>query len=214
MYLNEELAEFVGAFVGDGCLSRYKRTNRKGHTEELQFTGSWNKDSQYYLEIIQPILKKHFNFEGNLAHRKDDNTVRLRTTKKEIVSFLKDLEFEPGPKNKTVKIPKEILEDSSLHKSFLRGLFNTDGSIYKRYNKQYENHPKFYSKYKIIQFKLASKELIFQLNHLLKELGFAPNRVTRINDCWVCRITLQKDVRTFGNEIITNHNYHKKRFLS
>lgn len=214
MELDEELSEFVGAFVGDGCLSCYKRSNGSGNTEEIQFTGSWDKDSQYYTEIIQPILKNSFNIEGSIKHRKDDNTVRFRTTNKRLVSFLKQLGFNHGPKATTVKIHDKILNNPALHKSFLRGLFNTDGSIYKRYSKQYKNHTRFYKNYKVIQFKSASKELILQTHLILSQLGFNPNKIIRTNDCWVCRITFQKDVTIFRSEIITNHQYHKERFLS
>ena len=214
MVVNEELAEFVGAFVGDGCLSSYKRSNRKGNIEEIQFTGSWEKDSPYYLAIIQPIVMENFNARGNIKHRKDDNTVRFRITDKKVIAFLRDLGFNFGPKAQTVKIPDKILNDSSLHKSFLRGFFNTDGTIYKRYSKQYKKHAKFYQNYKVVQFKCASKGLMVQVHSILKELGFNPNRVIRTKDCWVCRVTFQKDVTNFGKEIITNHAYHRDRFLS
>ena len=214
MELNKELAEFVGVFVGDGCLSRYKRSDRIGNIEEIQFTGSWSKDSQYYLEIIQPIIKRNFNVDGGITHRKDDDTVRYRITNREVISFLKNLDFSFGPKATKVKIPNRILNNSSLHESFLRGFFNTDGTIYKRYSKQYKNHAKFYQNYKVIQFKSASKELMSQIYFILDQLGFKPNRVIKTKDCWVCRITFQKEVNNFGEEIITNHKYHRDRFLS
>jgi len=214
MMVNEGLAEFIGAFVGDGCLSCYKRSDRNGNIEEIQFTGSWEKDSPYYLEIIQPIVRENFNVSGNIKHRKDDDTVRFRITNKKVISFLRNLGFNFGPKATIVKIPDKILNDPSLHKSFLRGLFNTDGTIYKRYSKKYKNHNKFYQNYKVVQFKMASEELILQVHSMLEELGFNPNRVIKTNDCWVCRVTFQKDVNNFGKEIITNHKYHRERFLS
>ena len=214
MKLNEELEEFVGVFVGDGCLSCYRRSNRTGNTEEIQFTGSWDKDSQYYSEIIQPIVKRNFKVSGSIRHRKDDNTVRFRITNKEVVSFLKNLDFSAGPKATIVKIPNKILNNSALHSSFLRGLFNTDGTIYKRYSKKYKNHKKFYPNYKVIQFKSASEELMLQTHLILEKLGFKPNRVIKTQNCWVCRVTFQREVNKFGKEIITNHKYHKERFLS
>ena len=214
MELNKELAEFVGVFVGDGCLSCYKRSDRTGNIEEIQFTGSWNKDYQYYLEIIQPIVKRNFEINGNINHRKDDNTIRFRITNKKVVSFLKDLDFNFGPKATIVRIPDKILKDSSLYKSFLRGFFNTDGTIYKRYSKKYKNHKKFYQNYKVIQFKSASKELMLQIYLMLEQLGFNPNRIIKTENCWVCRVTFQKNVNNFGKEIITNHKYHRDRFLS
>ena len=110
MELNEELAEFIGVFVGDGCLSQYKRSDRIGNIEEVQFTGAWDKDSPYYFEIIQPIVEKYFDVKSNIKHRKDDNTIRLRITNKKVISFLKELGFNFGHKAKIVKIPlKEVV---------------------------------------------------------------------------------------------------------
>lgn len=215
MELTEELAEMIGVFVGDGCLSQSKRKDRKGYSKEVVFTGSWDKDSQYYMDIIQPIIYKNFDLSSSLVHRKDDNSMRLRIYNQTILpSFLIKLGFNFGPKSRTVEIPLIILNDISLQKSFIRGLFNTDGTIYKRYSKPYGNHKKTYSDYKVIQFKSASKKLMEQTSNILLDLGFNPNRIIKERDAWVCRITSQKEVKRFGNEIITNHTYHKNRFLN
>jgi intein/homing endonuclease len=214
MDLNENLAEFIGAFVGDGCLSEYKRSDReKGTIKEVSFTGAWEKDYPYYKDVIQPILMKNFNISGTIKHRKDDDSLRLRIFRQPIFVFLLNLGFNFGPKSNNVVIPEKILNDSLLHKAFLRGLFNTDGSIYKRYNKQYKSHSKFYSEYKVIQFKSASKKLIEQVYSILSNLKFNPNNVIKSRDAWVCRITSQNEVNRFGKEIITNHPYHIKRLL-
>lgn len=214
MELNEELAEFIGAFVGDGCLSRYERSNRKnGYIKEVAFTGAWEKDYQYYKEIIQPILIKNFNISGSIKHREDDNSLRFRIFRKPLFLFLIDLGFKFGPKSHNVEIPKVILNNVQFQKSFLRGLFNTDGSIYRRYSKKYKHHFRLYSNYKVIQFTSVSRRLIEQIHEILFNLGFNPNRVTKVRDAWICRITSQQEVNKFGKEIITTHAYHIKRFL-
>lgn len=215
MKLNKDLAEFVGAFVGDGCLSKSKRTDRKnGFSKEVVFTGSWEHDNQYYKEIIQPTLIRNFNIKGSLFHRKDDNSLRFRIFNQTLIpSFLINLGFNFGPKSKNVEIPKVILNNYKLHKAFLRGLFNTDGSIYKRYSKQYSGHSRFYSNYKVIQFVSVSKKLMEQTHQILLNLNFNPNKVINTHNAWVCRITSQKEVNRFGKEIITNHKYHLGRFL-
>ena len=179
----------------------------------MVFTGSWEKDYQYYLDVIQPILIKNFNFPGKIIHRKDDNSLRFRIFRKGIFSFLIESGFKFGPKSDNVNIPLSILDNISLQKPFIRGLFNTDGTIYKRYSKQYKNHPKLYSKYNVIQFKSVSPKLIEQLHLILANLGFNPNKITKTDNAWVCRITSQEEINKFNKEIITNHAYHIKRAL-
>ena len=214
MELNEGLAEFIGAFVGDGCLSKYKRSDRKkGDIKEIVFTGAWEKDYLYYKNIIQPILIKNFNISGTINHRKDDKSLRFRIFRQPIFLFLLETGFSFGPKSNNVRIPEEIINNNLLHKAFLRGLFNTDGTIYRRYSKKYSNQPKLYSKYKVIQFKSASKELIEQVHLILSNLNLNPNRIIQSRDAWVCRITSPNEVDRFGREIITNHSYHVNRFL-
>ena len=213
MEINEELAEFLGAFIGDGCLSRYKRSNRpKGEITEVVFTGGWEKDSPYYRDIIGPILQKNFQVSGSLKHRVDDNSVRFRIFNKSISSFLIEVGFKPGPKSKNVKIPEAIMNDSSLHQAVLRGIFNTDGTVYRRYSKRYGAQKKEYLGYKVVQFKSMSKGLIFQIHELLESLGLNPNKVTASREAWVCRITSQEEVSKFGKEIATDHPYHMDRF--
>ena len=215
MEIKEDLAEFIGAFIGDGCLSEYKRSDRKkGTFKEIVFTGAWEKDYPYYKDIIQPILIKNFNISGTINHRKDDNSLRFRIFKQPIFSFLLGVGFKFGPKSNNVEIPKIILDNNKLHKALIRGLFNTDGSIYKRYSKKYAGHNKLYSNYKVIQFKSVSQRLIEQVHDILLNLKLNPNKVTKTDDAWVCRITSQKEVNQFEREIITNHAYHINRFLS
>ena len=214
MEIKEDLAEFIGAFVGDGCLSKYKRSDRKkGDIKEVVFTGAWEKDYPYYKNIIQPILIKNFNISGTINHRKDDNSLRFRIFRQPIFSFLLETGFNFGPKSNNVRIPEKIVNNTLLHKAFLRGLFNTDGTIYRRYSKRYGTHSKLYSNYKVIQFKSASKELIEQVRLILSNLNLNPNRIIKSRDAWVCRITSQNEVDKFGREIITNHPYHLGRFL-
>ncbi len=211
MKLNKALAEFVGAFIGDGCLSEYNVTSRAIKRTVVLFTGSWKNDYVYYKKILQKFVIKSFNISGNIYHRKDDNTIRYTLYDNKIINFLLELGFTPGPKTKKVTIPKIFFKQKSLIKSCLRGIFNTDGTIYKRYSKKYNRQPKLYDKYKVIQFKSCSRKLIYQIKDILSYLDYNPNKV--ITDCksWVCRITNQNYVKKFNKEINITHPYHIKR---
>jgi len=54
--LNEELAEVIGAFIGDGFIGRYGK-NPGYHVE---FVGSPIHDKKYY-NYLSKIITKHFN---------------------------------------------------------------------------------------------------------------------------------------------------------
>jgi len=215
--MNEDLAEVVGAFIGDGCLSRYYIKNREKWQEVILFTGSWQKDSPYYKKIIQNIITKEFKLKCELYHRLDDDTVRFRTYDKGFISFLLKMGFKFGPKAHNVKIPDIILSKDSLLKGCIRGIFNTDGTIYQRYSKKYSGHPKHYANYKVVQFKSKSLKLMRQIRTILLKLEFMPNKIIKDgknSNCYVCRLTSQKDIEVFDNEINTTHQYHMDRYNS
>ncbi|MCD4759876.1 hypothetical protein K8R33_03235, partial [archaeon] len=171
MELNEQLAEFVGAFIGDGCLSKWSRKDRPSDVKVISFTGSWKNDSQYYQEIINPFIKEIFGKGGRIYHRKDDNSIRYTLYNKDIILFLIELGFDFGPKSRTVTIPDKIVYDKELSIACIRGIFNTDGCIYRRYSKKYKNHPKAYLNYKVIQFRLNSENLLHQIKNILYNFG-------------------------------------------
>jgi hypothetical protein len=115
--LDKHLAEVIGAFIGDGCLSKYYIKERREWREVLLFTGSWKNDSAYYEEVIQPIIEKNFEAKCELYHRKDDDTIRFRSYDKKIISFFLDLGFNFGSKTENVKIPDIIINDLMLAKA-------------------------------------------------------------------------------------------------
>ena len=209
--MNEELAEFVGVFIGDGCLSEYARKNRPSNVRVILFTGSWEKDSDYYQRIIKDISYKYFKYGIRIYHRKDDNTVRFFITNKNAISFLIALGYNFGPKSETVFILSVIFNNKNCSLACIRGIFNTDGCIYKRYNKMYRNHKKLYSKYKVVQFKSNSYLLIKQIDLILKRENILVNKIIKDKKASVLRITSQKDIDKFISIVGMNHNYHINR---
>ena len=212
MKLNKKLSELIGVFIGDGCLSEYYRKDRNQKCRVVLFTGSWKKDQDYYGRIIRPIVIKYFGSFANLYHRKDKNTLVYRMYTKEIIEFFRSLGYKFGPKYDTVFIPKSIMSDKFLYISCLRGIFNSDGTIYRRYSKKYKNHPKHYSNYKVIQFKCNSKRLIKQIKIILNKLSINTNKISKTKEnSYTFRITSQEDINRFIKIIGMNHKHHINR---
>ncbi|MDO8459880.1 MAG: LAGLIDADG family homing endonuclease [Nanoarchaeota archaeon] len=162
IYLDKEICEFVGAFIGDGCFNKYK--NKVYH---IEFAGDKRYDLPYYKEKIIPIIrnfipkiKPHFY----ISNRRE-NAVRIVFYSKELFIFLSDfIGFIPGKKTHTVKIPDKImLSNDSLVRATIRGIFDTDGGVFLDKRKVYK---KVYPR---IIFSTVSKPLYEQLNQYLSK---------------------------------------------
>lgn len=86
---------------------------------------------------------------------------------KEIVKLFNELGIKSGSKL-NVRIPQSIMDDKNLSKRFLRGLFDTDGTIY--FNKNYSVKNPIHNRPKI-KLDSVSKGLIDDVTKLLNNLG-------------------------------------------
>ncbi len=117
-----------------------------------------------------------------------------------------------GIKDDKIKVPNEITDDMKLSAACIRGIFNTDGTVYRRYGKPHGRHPKHYKNYATIQFSLRNMSVIEFVKNTLETMGFNINKITKDRNSWVCRITSQVDVDRFFREIANNHKYHSNRY--
>jgi DNA-binding transcriptional regulator WhiA len=211
MRINENLAEVVGVFIGDGCLSNFENHGRRKTC--ITFCGSWENDEIYYNKKIVCILNKEFNCSKKYHHSKKDNTLRYALHGKEIVNFFIDLGMPIGIKGNRIEIPKEILNDEKMTLACIRGIFNTDGSVYSRYSKKYNRHPNAYLNYAVVQFKMKNWKVIGQIKGILEKQGLRVNKITKVLNCQVIRITEQKSVKQFFDMVGFTHPYHERRYL-
>lgn len=209
MDLSSELAEVTGTLIGDGCLSKYfvKAENRWRY--EIAFTGNGD-EFEYYLNFVQPMFQKYFGIKGRLFHRKDCST-RFHILSIQAFDFFSNLGIPIGEKSKTVFIPISILENKSLLISCLRGILDTDGSVYKRYSKKYKNHSRHYASLLTIQFKTVSRQLIEDVHNSLILLSIFPSRITHKENAYVIYITNQKEISKFIEIIGFRNTHHLNR---
>ena len=161
--INPQIAELLGAHIGDGTL--YK-TNR-GVVWELR--GSLD-EKIYYIENITPLLESIFDIAFISKFRNDggNGVWGIQTSKKQIIYFFLDYEMPIGSKTYIAKIPKYIFDSNlDIQRSFIRGLFDTDGCLrFEKINsKSIYDYPK-------IEFGFASKILRDNLKKLLDILEF------------------------------------------
>ena len=209
MNLNEDLAEFVGAMLGDGCLYLAKGRNRTRRVAIL--TGHIKNDYLYYEMTIRPIIIKNFENRGYLTKRIKYNALVL-VMSHSIYDFLKSLDFPTG-KKREIKIPVKIFLNQRFAIACVRGIFDTDGSIYRKYSKMYEGHKRIYEGL-TIEIKLNSKYLIEQINSVLAKESIKTNKITNYKKAYRLRITDQKHIDKFMKVIAPNNMYHLERYLN
>lgn len=159
--LNEEICEFIGAFIGDGYLGNYgKRKNQY----VIGISGDKTLDEDYLKNYLKPLIKKSFPFtDPKLYYRTDENTLVLKVNSKALyTSFLK-IGFVQGKKSASIVIPEKIIKNDRFMKATIRGIFDTDGCVF------LDKRAIYKKPYPRITLQLASIGLIDQLEGYLSK---------------------------------------------
>ncbi|MBI2044852.1 signal recognition particle receptor subunit alpha [Candidatus Pacearchaeota archaeon] len=146
LFLNSELAEFLGYVMGDGHLD-------KNYVEIVTEDG----------EIIQRMVYLSKNLFGlNVSLKRDTRTksmYKLVLSSSTLVKLISIFGLNPGKKGKKLEIPEEILKSNNeVVRSFIRAYFDCDS-----YASQGRN----------IELSSESNILIKQMNLLLNRFNIA-----------------------------------------
>jgi len=149
----EALGEFIGIFAGDGNFY----LDNKYHYKIRIYTGAHEEEYAYHLT---KFFEKLFLKAPRKNHCIKNNVIITEYYSKKIFLLIKKyLEWEKN-KTKTVRL-KDIKNcKKEFLIGFLRGLFDTDGGIYKPKNK--------------VAFGTASKNLAYQIKEILIYFGLKP----------------------------------------
>jgi intein/homing endonuclease len=166
--MTPQLAEICGIHAGDG----YLRNDDK--RRELDISGSVEEKSYYDYYVI-PLFQKIFNIKIQGKFFPSRNTYGFVIRERNIIEFLHELGFPFGKKTIIVEIPKVILDtnDKIIKSRFLRGLFDTDGSLTfdRRHKEKYVKFKRKYHYYPHIILSTISEKLHKQCSLLLKHLN-------------------------------------------
>tara|TARA_Y100000310_G_scaffold341118_1_gene439230 strand:+ start:391 stop:1074 length:684 start_codon:yes stop_codon:yes gene_type:complete len=154
----DKLFELFGVIYGDGHV----------HTTEnrITITGSL-EDFYYYSYYLKPLILSLFNVNVNIRKDKVKNSYRLVFENKSV--FNKILSYGLKRGKKVGLIPFNLSNSEEII-AFLRGLFDTDGSL--KFSKQ----SKDYNYYPRIQFAFLASPFSENLGSLFSRLGFNYSR--------------------------------------
>ena len=161
---NEKTAEIVGMSLGDGSLTiRNDKKNKgllrfqmRGHVEERI----------YYDQYVKSLFDKHIGVV-QITHYKGKNaSYGICSEKNEVCRNLHYLGIPIGVK-KELQIPSWIKQNTHHLRGFIRGFFDTDGSVFcgKDYNYPEKKHIKIRMSGVSISFQFI-KEISQSLSHL------------------------------------------------
>lgn len=152
--LDKKFALFLGLLWGDGCITNMQYAKKMGDWRVVIV-----EDDQVLKQEIINLISQIFGIKARIHYRKTHYEIYFCSRiVYEILS--KKFGFPDGLKRDRLNIPLQILADRNLIKSFLCGLFSTDGAI------------TFSQNYPRISVSSASYEFINEVHASLKELGF------------------------------------------
>ncbi|MFH1423402.1 MAG: LAGLIDADG family homing endonuclease [Candidatus Nealsonbacteria bacterium] len=192
---SQNLAEFTGIVLGDGGLSNYQLT-----------ITLCSKDEEAYSEFVVRLIKKLFDVSVTILGRKKQSTIDLIISRINLIRFcVKGLGLKRGNKIKQqVDVPNWIKKNKSYAVACVRGLIDTDGSVF---DHKYKVNGKLYS-YKKIGFTSRSNPLRMSVFNTLRKMGIN----ARLSGSYDVRIDSQDDVRKYFKIFNSNNPKHLIRY--
>jgi DNA-binding transcriptional regulator WhiA len=158
-----DLGEVSGIFAGDGTLYKTKT----GFVMEVR--GNSNEES-YYQKHVKPNFEKLLSRKLRLIkrHYPGGYVIGIRSCTLKTKEIFHDwLGFPIGKKSGNVEIPKQVLNEKRYWKSYIRGIFDTDGSVYLR-----KSGPGMKYNQPVIDIASNSTKHLKQIKEIIEELGF------------------------------------------
>jgi len=192
---NEEIAELTCIILGDGGIYSHEHSKK----QELKVTLN-RVDEQPYVDYVNKLFHNQFQCYLHVHPRKIGKTVDLRIGQRVIIDFFISKGLLIGNKvENQVRVPYWIKNDMKYLKKGVKGLFDTDGSIW--VNSQ--------SKSLKLGFRNASLPLASDFKEMCESLKIKPQ--TKIGV--VHQMNKRNGKIYFGYQVIISSKYHVKSFL-
>ncbi len=182
-FYTKELAEFIGILLGDGSLT------------PTQVTVTLGTKEQNYAIYVAKLVQKIFGIKARIIENKYQHRVVYIGSVK-AVRWLLTMGLAINKVKAQVDVPPWIFTKDDFMRAALRGLIDTDGSIYRlRYGLQ-------------IEFCNRSIPLLHSARRLFIELGFHPSQASGSK----VYLTNQKEIKRFVEILGFSNQKHSKRY--
>jgi intein/homing endonuclease len=189
-----ELAEFFGVMLGDGNLTKIE--SYKVGSYQVRVVGDSRYDNVFLVGHVKSLVQSLFGVGARCYDVKGSNTLVLNVNSKRLVEFLESKGFKPGDKIRNkLGIPGWIKENKAFLSACLRGLYDTDGGIYKLNNQNTFQ----------IAFTSHNCALLKDVKDSLLALGMSPSRIV---DGRRIYITKKSELRKFLKQIGFRNSKH------
>jgi len=198
----EDWAEFIGIVLGDGNVNTYVK-GKKIRVYSVKISGDLELDKKYHVNYIKPLCTALFGLKVGISQA-PNNEIFTCLYSKELVGLLESMGLKSGDKIiNQVTIPSWIKENNNYLRACLRGLIDTDGSIF-RMSKRDKNLLR-------ISFTNYNKKLLNDARDAFIKLGYSPSKIISNKQIFISR---QNDIRKYINEIGFSNPKHIKRLHS
>jgi hypothetical protein len=159
--------EFYGILLGDGWLSHF-HSKKSGKPFYWVGISGHMKDDLLYLYYVRDLIFSLFSKKVIFKFKNKENAVDIVFCSKQIISFLNHSFNFPVGKKLDLKIHEIFIKNNLAMLYIIKGLMDTDGSIYLSEANGYS--------YPYIELHMNAPNLLDQVNdHFLKN-GFKPQR--------------------------------------
>lgn len=190
---SSELAELVGAILGDGGIT----------ANQVHITLNSKLDLGY-AHYLQGQIQNLFGYFPSIIKRKECNTVNVVVTGVNFIFYLKSIGLHIGDKvRQQVDVPDWIKNDQLFSRWCVRGLMDTDGGVF-RNTYSINNHSYSYLK---ICFVNLSQPLLRFTHRVLSDANLSPSSVGN-SHIWVAsEKNVYKYMQIIGS---SNDRLHRK----
>lgn len=164
---------------------------------QLTITVNIKTDAQY-VPYLQDLVESLFQFRPPKTQVQDGSVVDLYLTSIHLMRELRGIGLNSSNKVKDqVGIPDWIFTETEYQRRFVRGFFDTDGSIYLL---KHFNAPQ-------MLFKNRSIPLLDGTRQILLNLGYYPSRVSGYS----VYLTRRRDIERYVDEVGFGNSKHLER---
>src|SRR3989344_2136306 len=202
---DEKLAELVGIILGDGNI--YVRKGKNSNNYQFRIVGDSIKDKEYLVGYVKPLIEQLFSISPRVRKHKSFNALFVIVDYKKVVEFLLSIGMHAGNKiDNQATIPTWIFENDLFLKACIRGLVDTDGSIY-------ELKPHWPGLWQIC-FTNKNETLLHDFRKALLKLGIGCSNIFNYKEgkkASKVYITRKAELSKFYKEIGFSNTKHSKK---